>query len=459
MAAIPREDDTIVALSTPPGLGGIAVVRLSGTEAVSILNKLLPPNKMISQKSHGMALVTTISDPSTGDTIDEVVVTFFKALHSYTTEDLVEISCHGGEYVQGQILNLSTSAGARIAEPGEFTKRAFLGGRIDLSQAEAVADLISAKVKSAHRFSISHMQGALKERTSSLRSKIVDLSALIEAELDFSDDEITPIPKEQIAEKINQVLEGIRLIAENYGYGKIVRNGAVVPIIGKSNVGKSSLLNALLAEERAIVTETPGTTRDLIECSVDIDGFFVRLIDTAGIRNTGESVEKLGIEKSFEQIKSADLILWLIDRSSPLQEDDLNIHAELKNREYITIESKSDLPQHKSYGPEKHNIIPDLAISNLTGKGLRELSSLISSRLKSYDIGEDAIITNARQTAALSKSEKSLKMALSSTMNNAGNEFISVDIRDAMNYLGEITGEITTDDVLNEIFGRFCIGK
>jgi len=292
-----------------------------------------------------------------------------------------------------------------------------------------------------------------------LRSKIVDLSVLIEAELDFSDDEITPIPKEQIAEKINQVLEGIRLIAENYGYGKIVRNGAVVPIIGKSNVGKSSLLNALLAEERAIVTETPGTTRDLIECSVDIDGFFVRLIDTAGIRNTGESVEKLGIEKSFEQIKSADLILWLIDRSSPLQEDDLNIYAELKNREYITIESKSDLPRHKSYGPEKHNIIPDLAISNLTGEGLRELSSLISGRLKSYDTGEDAIITNARQTAALSKSEKSLKMALSSTMNNAGNEFISVDIRDAMNYLGEITGEITTDDVLNEIFGRFCIGK
>ena len=459
MTAEPREDDTIVALSTPPGLGGIAVVRLSGTESVSILNKLLPPNKMISQKSHGRALVTTISDPSTGDTIDEVVVTFFKAPRSYTTEDLVEISCHGGEYVQGQILNLSTAAGARIAEPGEFTKRAFLGGRIDLSQAEAVADLISAKVKSAHRFSILHIRGALKERTLSLRSKIVELSALIEAELDFSDDEVTPTPKEVIAEKINQVLEGIRLITKNYGYGKIVRNGAIVPIIGKPNVGKSSLLNALLAEERAIVTETPGTTRDSIECSVDIDGFLVRLIDTAGIRNADESVEKLGIEKTFEQIQSADLILWLLDRSSPLQEDDLNIYAELKNREYITIESKSDLPRHKSYGPEKQNIIPDLAVSNLTGEGLRELSSLISSKLKSRDAGEDAIITNARQAAALSKSEKSLKMALSSAMNNAGNEFISVDIRDAMNYLGEITGEITTDDVLNEIFGRFCIGK
>ena len=459
MTAEPREDDTIVALSTPPGLGGIAVVRLSGTESVSILNKLLPPNKMISQKSHGRALVTTISDPSTGDTIDEVVVTFFKAPRSYTTEDLVEISCHGGEYVQGQILNLSTAAGARIAEPGEFTKRAFLGGRIDLSQAEAVADLISAKVKSAHRFSILHIRGALKERTFSLRSKIVELSALIEAELDFSDDEVTPTPKEVIAEKINQVLEGIRLITENYGYGKIVRNGAIVPIIGKPNVGKSSLLNALLAEERAIVTETPGTTRDSIECSVDIDGFLVRLIDTAGIRNADESVEKLGIEKTFEQIQSADIILWLLDRSSPLQEEDLNIYAELKNREYITIESKSDLPRHKSYGPEKQNIIPDLAVSNLTGEGLRELSSLISSKLKSRDAGEDAIITNARQAAALSKSEKSLKMALSSAMNNAGNEFISVDIRDAMNYLGEITGEITTDDVLNEIFGRFCIGK
>ena len=459
MATEPREDDTIVALSTPPGLGGIAVVRLSGTESVSILNKLLPPKKMISPKSHGKALVTTISDPATGDTIDEVVLTFFKAPHSYTTEDLVEISCHGGEYVQEQILNLSTAAGARIAEPGEFTKRAFLSGRIDLSQAEAVADLISAKVKSAHRFSILHMQGALKERTSSLRSKVVELSALIEAELDFSDDEITPTPKEVIAEKINQVLEGIRLIAENYGYGKIVRNGAIIPIIGKPNVGKSSLLNALLAEERAIVTETPGTTRDSIECSVDIDGFLVRLIDTAGIRNVGESVEKLGIEKTFDQIQSADLILWLLDRSSPLQKDDLSIYTELKNREYITIESKSDLPRHKSYSPEKQNILPDIAISNLSGKGLRELSSLISNKLKSYDAGEDAIITNARQTAALSKSEKSLKMALESVINNVGNEFISVDIRDAMNYLGEITGEITTDDILNEIFGRFCIGK
>lgn len=459
MAAKLRDDDTIVALSTPPGLGGIAVVRLSGAESVSIINKLLQPNNMISQKSHRRALVTIISDPSTGDMIDEVVVTFFRAPHSYTTEDLVEISCHGGEYVQGQILRLINAAGARIAEPGEFTKRAFLGGRIDLSQAEAVADLISAKVKSAHRFSILQMQGALKERTSSLRSKIVALSALIEAELDFTDDEITPTPKEVIADKINQVLEGIHLISENHGYGKIVRNGAIVPIIGKPNVGKSSLLNALLAEERAIVTETPGTTRDSIECSVDIDGFLVRLIDTAGIRKAGESVEKLGIEKTFEQIQSADLILWLIDRSSPLQEDDLTIYAELNNREYITIESKADLTKHKSYDPEKQNIKPDLAISNLTGKGLRELSSLISDKLKSHDVGEDAIITNARQAAALGKSENSLKMALSSTMNDAGNEFISVDIRDAMNYLGEITGEITTDDVLNEIFGRFCIGK
>ena len=459
MALEPRDDDTIVALSTPPGLGGIAVVRLSGPESVPIINNLLPPNKMISQKSHGKALVTNISDPSTGDIIDEVVVTFFKARHSYTTQDLVEVSCHGGDYVQGQILKLSTAAGARIAEPGEFTKRAFLGGRIDLSQAEAVADLISAKVKSTHRFSILQMHGALKQRTLSLRSAIVELSALIEAELDFSDDEITPTPKQIIAGKINQVLEGIRLIAANYGYGKIIRNGAIVPIIGKPNAGKSSLLNALLAEERAIVTETPGTTRDTIECTVDIGGFLVRLIDTAGIRRADKSVEKLGIEKTFDQIRSADLILWLLDRSAPLEVDDLNIYSELKKRNYITIESKSDLPRHASFNPDKHKIKPDLIISSISGEGLRALSSLISKWLKGYDAGEDALITNARQAAALSKSEEALKMALSSTLNDAGNEFISVDIRDAMNYLGEITGEITTDNVLNEIFARFCIGK
>ncbi len=459
MVSRPREDDTIVALSTPPGIGGIAVVRLSGVGSVSIANKLLESNKTISQKSHGKAWVTNISDPFNGEIVDEVVVTYFKHPNSYTTEDLVEISCHGGDYVQERILKICTEMGARIAEPGEFTKRAFLGGRIDLSQAEAVADLISAQVESAHRTSILQMKGILKDRASELRSKIVDLSVLIEAELDFSPDEVTHTPKEVIAENINNVIKGIRLISENYGYGKIIRNGAVVPIIGKPNAGKSSLLNALLAEERAIVTDTPGTTRDSIEYGVDINGFLVRLIDTAGIRDAGESVEKLGIKKTIDQIHSADLIIWLLDRSSPIEKDDLEILSKLDNRDYIALESKSDLPRHKSFIPESHNIDINLAISALTGDGLSGLSSKISSKLRNHDSGESAIITNARQADALYKSESALKMALSSALNGAGNEFISVDVRDAMNYLGEITGEITTDDVLNEIFGRFCIGK
>lgn len=452
-------EDTISALSTPPGIGGIAVIRISGSESLKIVNKLLPKNRAISKKSHKIATLCSISDPATGDVIDSAVITFFRGPDSYTSEDLVEISCHGGLYVQAKLLELLTELGSRIADPGEFTKRAFLGGKIDLSQAEAVADLISAKVKRSHESSILQMRGSLKDEVSDIRNKLVELSALIEAELDFSDEEIDRTSNNQIADLINALLEKSDTILNNYKFGKIVREGAIIPIVGKPNAGKSSLLNAILDNERAIVTPVPGTTRDSIEEEVDIGGYLVRLVDTAGVRFSDDSVEKMGVERSLSYIESSDLIIWLLDRSTPIIDEDLEIMRLLEGKNFIAVESKTDINRHSGFEPLKQNIDVNLSVSSTTNDGLDVLTTAIIEKLENIDLGEPILLTNARQAAALKNGAESLKEALKSTKEGASGELIAVDLRNAMNHMGEITGEITTDDILNEIFGRFCIGK
>jgi len=452
-------EDTISALSTPRGIGGIAVVRLSGPNSLNIANKLLPKSKLLSNKSDKTATVTTIIDPTTGDILDDVVITFFRGPDSYTAEDLVEISCHGGHYVQAKLLDILTGLGSRIAEPGEFTKRAFLGGKLDLSQAEAVADLIAAKVEKSHKSSILQMHGSLKVEVADLRNKLVELSALIEAELDFSDEEIDHTSNTKISQSINFLVDKTITILDNYKYGKIIRDGAVIPIVGKPNAGKSSLLNAILDTERAIVTSIPGTTRDTLEEEVDIGGYLVKLIDTAGVHFSGGTIEKMGIERSLSMIETADLIIWLLDRSSPISDEDLELMALLLGKNVLVVESKSDVDAHSEFSPIEHNIDIDLSLSSLTGNGLDVLMASIIEKLETIDTGEPLLITNARQAAALKNGAESLKEALKSAREAASGELIAVDLRNAMNHLGEITGEITTDDVLNEIFGRFCIGK
>ena len=452
-------EDTISALSTPRGIGGIAVVRLSGPKSLNIVNKLLPKSNLLSTKSHKTATVSTIIDPTTGDILDDAIITFFRGPDSYTAEDLVEISCHGGHYVQSKLLGILTGLGSRIAEPGEFTKRAFLGGKIDLSQAEAVADLIAAKVEKSHKSSIIQMRGSLKAETADLRNKLVELSALIEAELDFSDEEIDLTPNIKIAESINSLVDKTNSILGNYKFGKIIRDGAVIPIVGKPNAGKSSLLNAILDTERAIVTPIPGTTRDTLEEEVNIGGYLVQLIDTAGVHNGEGIIEQMGIERSLSIIDTADLVIWLLDRSTPISEEDTELMALLHGKNILAVESKSDVDAHSEFSPIERNIEIELSISSLTGNGLNDLMTAIIGKLESIDTGEPLLITNARQTAALKNGADSLKEALKSARESASGELIAVDLRNAMNHLGEITGEITTDDVLNEIFGKFCIGK
>ncbi len=447
-------EDIIAALATPPGEGAISVIRLSGNGCAEIADKIFAGRVLLSDAAANTIHYGKILDRN-NKTIDDVLVSIFREPHSYTGEDSVEISVHGNPLIVEKILAELVSAGARLAEPGEFTKRAFLNGRIDLAQAEAVAEIISARTEASLRGARNQLNGALSKKVNSLRESLIDILSLEELELDFAEEDLEFIPDEKIVSKLNSVISDIDALLETYDFGRIIRDGINVAIVGKPNVGKSSLLNYLLKESRAIVSETPGTTRDVIREEIKIDGYLFRLFDTAGIRETADDIEKEGVLRSREAIEQSDFVIFLNDSQLGFDKDVYESLLEIKEKDKIIIVSnKIDLVERSPFPA-------DVNISAKTGKGIKELFQTMKSRAidsKSYT-EKTAIVSNIRHFNALKNSKEALESAKKTISKGFSQEFVALDIRASLEALNEIIGIVTTDDMLNNIFDKFCIGK
>lgn len=456
--------DTIAAISTPLGEAGIGIVRISGRDAVDIAERVFvsPKGKRLSDERSHTLTYGFIKDPSTGEMIDEVLVSVMKAPNTYTREDTVEINCHGGFLPLRKTLELVLKEGARPAEPGEFTKRAFLNGRIDLTQAEAVADLIRSKTEASQRLALAQLQGGLSEKITNLRDKLADLCAHIEAYIDFPEEEIEPATLDTINAGLSSLLNELDRLSKTYDEGRFFRDGIRVAIVGRPNVGKSSLLNALLQRDRAIVTELPGTTRDVLEELLNIKGLLVRVMDTAGIRETHEMAEKEGVRRSLQAIDDSDLVIVLIDGTKPLSDEDLYIleRVKEKGKRFIIGINKSDL----SLSAAAFSLEPSafrLNISAKTGEGLEELKEAIINLSIGEKRGdpEGLIITNIRHKIAIDRAIDSLRKASIEMIDSQPEEIIALSLREGLDYLGEIVGAVTTEEILNRVFSQFCIGK
>ena len=467
-------EDTICAISTPPGNGAIAVIRLSGSNALTIAEKVFQPSKkgkiLSNQKAntihHGL-----IKEDDT--IIDDVMVNIFRSPNSYTGEDVVEISCHGSLYIQKKTLEILTNSGARLAKPGEFTMRAFLNGKMDLSQAEAVADLIAGSSRAAHDVAINHMRGGFKDLIKSLRDQLLSFTSLIELELDFSEEDVEFADRKELMELVKKIIKLINSLIESFKLGNVIKHGVPVAITGKPNVGKSTLLNALLHEERAIVSEIAGTTRDVIEDVITIEGFSFRFIDTAGLRKVTDTIETIGIEKTFQKIDQAYIVLYVIDATENTQEIDrlagkIKKRLEGKDKKLIIILNKVDMLNERKLSELKDlrnfsNFDSDdriLYISAFYNENIDQLASLLLSIVKQRDTGEhDVIVSNTRHYEALTKAREALERVSEGMKTGITGDFLAMDIREALHYLGEITGEVTTDEILGNIFSKFCIGK
>ena len=456
--------DTIAAISTPAGEGGISVLRLSGENAFSLTEKVFSKDnsgikKIDFQKkaSHTIHFGYIFDNADITELIDEVLISVFKGPNSYTGENVVEISSHGGFYIAQKILSVLINTGARHAEPGEFTKRAFLNGRIDLSQAEAVADLIKAKTDSAHSSSIKQLEGALSEFAQKTRQEIINITSLVELELDFAEEGLEFVKADDIKSLITNLNSKLRRITESYIAGKVIRDGVNLVIAGKPNSGKSSLFNYLLNKNRAIVSSVAGTTRDYIEENIIINGVLFNLTDTAGLRSSDDEIESEGIRRSFSKIDEADMILYLTDSS----EDEKFIEDDIANFENNFEKERSVLVFSKCY-LKKVSSDKGTGVSLLNEETLENLKRLMSDKVKSAFIPfskDEIVLTNIRHKFCLENVSRSLENAMTSVENKMSGEFISVDLRNALNHLGEITGEVTNDTILNNIFMNFCIGK
>ncbi|MBW8200290.1 tRNA uridine-5-carboxymethylaminomethyl(34) synthesis GTPase MnmE [Flagellimonas abyssi] len=452
--------DNIVALATPSGTGAIAVIRVSGPDAITLMDPLfksIKNKKLVEQKSHTIHLGNIVD----GDKIlDEALVSIFKGPHSYTGENVVEISCHGSPFIQQQIIQLLLRNGCRSASAGEFTLRAFLNGKMDLSQAEAVADLIASDSEAAHDIAMQQMRGGFSNEIQELRQELLNFASLIELELDFSQEDVEFADRTQFNELLNRISSVLKKLIDSFALGNVIKNGIPVAIVGQPNVGKSTLLNVLLNEERAIVSEIAGTTRDTVEDHISIKGINFRFIDTAGIRETVDIVEKIGIERTFDKIEKARLIIYLFDGMEfDKAELDL-IQKRYPNKQLLPICNKMDLlslGQKEKITSEIPNV---LFLSAKFKEGIPELESKLLSLVDSGALsGDTTIITNSRHYDALLKALEEIQKVKEGLDMELSSDLMAIDIRQALYHLGEITGSVTTDDLLGNIFSNFCIGK
>ncbi|WP_143307546.1 tRNA uridine-5-carboxymethylaminomethyl(34) synthesis GTPase MnmE [Chitinophaga vietnamensis] len=452
-------DDTIVAVATAPGVGAIAVIRLSGGKAFDICNALFPSKDLSRQASHTLHFGSIVSE---GRVIDEVVVSLFKGPRSYTGEDVIELSCHGSPYIQQQLIDATIKAGARLAKPGEFTQRAFLNGKLDLTQAESVADLIASNSAASHQTAMQQMRGGFSRELHTLREQLITFSALIELELDFSQEDVEFADRTRLYELVSSATSVLQHLIDSFRMGNVIKNGVNTAIVGKPNAGKSTLLNTLLNENRAIVSDIAGTTRDTIEEVLNIDGILFRLIDTAGIRESADTIESIGVQKTMEKIKEAGVVVYLFDVNELTATDIRNqIDAfEQDQVNYLLVGNKTDVTGEAAIRERFKDIPGILFISAKNHSHIQDLKDRLVHKVISGDINtEDTIITNARHHAALQEVLKSLQDVKHGMDNGLPGDLLALDIRRCLHYLGEITGEVTNEDRLDYIFSKFCIGK
>lgn len=457
-------DDTIVALSTPPGHSALAVIRLSGQQAIRITNEIFKGTDLKKVPSHTVhyGWITDEADHE----IDEVMVTVFRSPKSFTTEDSTEISCHGSPHIAQAIISATVQKGARIAQPGEFTLRAFLKGRIDLSQAEAVSDLISATSGQSARIALHQLKGHFSDILKKLRQQLIDFAALIELELDFSEEDVEFANRAKLKTVIRELIAVINPLIDSFTWGNSIKDGIPVTIAGPPNAGKSTLLNTLLREEKALVSEIAGTTRDFIEDTLAIDGVVFRFTDTAGLRETADILEGMGIERSRQKLKTAEIVLLLCDINQK-QEDIKAIYKELElaeNQQAVLLLNKADTvdpvaAENKVADLSNQLNIPVHAISARIHESLKPLFHFLREYIEAHHRSESAIITNARHYEALQNTKLALQKLLSNMDSGISSDFLAMDLREALHHLGTITGQIVTDDLLESIFSKFCIGK
>jgi len=458
-----KDNDTIVAIATPIGEGGISVIRISGTEAFPISDKIFLGKTKLSDVQSHTAHFGKVVDYN-GSYIDEAVAVVFKKPNSYTCEDVVEINCHGGYMVTQKVLQRVISAGARMAEPGEFTKRAFLNGRLDLTQAEAVGDLIHSQSEAAYKSSLRQLSGELSRQIKSVRDELLNLASLLELELDFSEEDVEFANRKVLSERLGGAIKVVDDLLKSFSVGKVYSEGVRVTIAGKPNAGKSSLLNALLQEDRAIVSEIPGTTRDTVTETISIGGILFRLTDTAGLRETTDAIEREGVNRAQKEAEHSDIVILVIDYcehnyngSEPLYDKIADV---CNNNGIKLLRAWNKIDLHKSEAPRKPDHDNVFYVSALHGDGIDSLKKgLLKVAIGSQVNESSVVITNTRHRDTLHRARKSLQLASDTLKSGKSGEFVAMDLRAGLNSLGEITGEITNEDILNNIFSKFCIGK